>query len=263
MALEYKFDQGQLRVNASDSKKKLCWYLLIFVLLLNVGGLAWLFLSGYLMPVEADAKHSFATSLRGKMNEQKHLLTSQKETIKKLTQELGILKREQKIQIVANDKLNGKLQLAETKLGEAKEEILLYGNILNKKDLKQGLHIQSFGLKPVKVDKDGKKIAGNTRFRYRVILSYIRSDDSIIKGNFSISIIGKQNGSPTTLKHQLLVPKDGGTALTGFSLKYYQSLTGEMELPDGFSPEKVKLIVSPSSGSKLEKTRDWVAATKQ
>ena len=263
MALEYKFDQGQMRLNASDSKKKICWYILILVLLLNLAGVVWLFLSGYLIPVDADSNSSFATSLRGKMNEQKHLLNSRKETIKSLKQELGILKREHQIQIVANEELNSKLQFAEAKLGEAQEEALLYGNILNRADLKEGLHIQSFSLKPVKVDKNGKKIADNIRFRYRIILSYIRSDESVAKGNFSISIIGKQKGSPTTLKHQLLVPKDEGAALTGFSLKYYQSLIGEIELPKDFTPQKVKLTVKPSDGKVLEKTHDWDAAIKE
>lgn len=263
MALEYKFDQGQMRLNTSGSKKKLCWYILIFVLLLNFAGIAWLFLSGYLISVDAGSNSSFSTSLRGKMNEQKHLLSTRKETIDSLKKELGILKREYKIQIVANEKLNSKLQLAEEKLGEVQEEALLYGNILNRSDLKQGLHIQSFSLKTVKVDKNGKKIADNTRFRYRVVLSYIRSDDSVAKGTFAINIIGKQKGSSTTLKHQLLVPKDAGTALTGFSLKYYQSLTGEIELPKDFIPQKVTLTVNPSSEKKLEQTHSWGEVIKE
>ncbi len=262
MALEYKFEQGQMRVKPSGSKGKLCWYLMILFMLLTFGGVAWLFFSGYLTSADAETKNSFATSLRGKMNEQKRLLEKRKITIDNLTQELGVIKREFKIQKVANVELNTKLQLAEQKLSDADEELLLYGNILNAKDLKQGLHIQHFGLKLVKVDKEGKKLQTNQRFHYRVVLSYIRSDNSSVSGSFSINIIGKQKGKSLTLSHKKLVPAGEGTALTGFSLKYYQSMEGDIELPSDFVPEKVKLTVSPSSGKTLEKKYDWATAIK-
>ena len=262
MALEYKYDQGQMSIRSSEGKGRTCWYLIIFFVLLVIGGGGWLFLSGYLTPLDAGSSNSFTTSLRGKMNEQKNLLESRNETIKKLTKELGILKREHKIHIIANVELNKKLQLAEKKLSEADEELLLYGNILNAKDLKQGLHIQHFGLKPVEVDKEGKKIPVNTRFHYRVVLSYIRSDDSSVKGSFSINIVGKQKGKSVTFNHKDIVPGGDGTALTSFSLKYYQSLEGDVELPKDFTPEKVKLSVNPSSGSTLEKTQNWATVMK-
>jgi hypothetical protein len=191
------------------------------------------------------------------MNEQKHLLIARKETIDKLSQELGMLKRKHKIQIVANTELNKKLLLAEEKLSDADEELSLYGNLLNAKDLKQGLHIQHFGLKTVKVDKDGVKVQENTRFSYHVVLSYIRSDNSLIKGKFLISIIGKQQNKSVTLIHTDLVPKLEEAPLTGFSLKYYQRLEGKIEIPKDFIIEKVKLTVSPSSGTTLEATHDW------
>lgn len=257
MALEYKYEQGQVRVKSANSARALCWYLIIFLFLLNIAAVAWLYFTGYLTSVESESGHSFSTSLRGKMNEQKHLLTTRKQKIESLSQELGILKREQKIQIVANTELNKKLLLAEEKLSDADEELALYGNILNAKDLKQGLHIQHFGLKTVKVDKDGVKVQKNTRFSYHVVLSYIRSDNSLIKGKFLISIIGKQKNKSVTLIHTNLVPKLEGSPLKGFSLKYYQRLEGKIELPADFTIEKVKLTVSPSSGTALDVTYDW------
>jgi len=257
MALEYKYEQGQIRLKAANSARGLCWYLIIFLFLLNIAAITWLYFTGYLTSVESETGHAFSTSLRGKMNEQKHLLTTRKETIATLSQELGMLKRAHKIQIVANTELNKKLLLAEEKLSAADEELALYGNILNTKDLKQGLHIQHFGLKTVKVDKDGVKVQKNTRFSYHVVLSYIRSDNSLIKGKFLISIIGQQKNKSVTLIHTDLVPKLEGTPLTGFSLKYYQRLEGKIELPKDFTIEKVKLTVSPSSGSTLDVTHDW------
>ena len=262
MALEYKFEQGQMRVKPSSAQGKLCWYLVILLSLLLLAGAAWLFISGYLIPADANANNTFATSLRGKINEQKHLVEMQKEKIKNLEQQLGIVKREREIQKVANEKLNIKLQLAEKKLGEASEELLLYGNILNKKDLKQGLHIQHFGLNLVEVDHNGNKLKDKNRYHYRVVLSYIRRDESSIEGHFSITITGKQGNRTTTLRHENLVPRDIGKALTRFSLKYYQSLESEIELPDGFKPDKVKLTVNPSTGKTIEKSYDWFTAIK-
>ena len=263
MALEYKYDQGQIRVESSNSARTLCWALIIFLFLLNIAGAVWLYFSGYFTALDTTtgSGHSFATTLRGKMNEQKHLLVSRKDAIDHLSQELGMLQREQKIQVIANKELNKKLLLAEKRLSDADEELALYGNLLNAKNLKQGLHIQHFSLKNVKVDKNGKKVASNRRFGYHVVLSHIRSDNSPIKGSFIIRIIGQQKNKSLTLFHKDLVPVTEGTALTGFSLKYYQSLEGEIELPDGFTVKTVKLTISPSNGKTLEKTYDWAAVT--
>lgn len=258
MAIEYSYEEGQIKLHSTDSKKKLCWYLLIITLLALIGLVVWLFIRGYFVPANSDTPQ--AMSLRGKLNEQTHQLTIQAQKLETFETELGIARREKEIQKTANEELNKKLLLAEKKLSESEEELLLYGNILSAKDLEPGLRIQHFTLKKVTVDKDGKKLPSSRLYRYYLVLSNIRKDDTeSVKGSFEIKFIGTQNGESKILKHKELSAKEGGggTPLTGFGLKYYQSLEDVVEIPEGFTVKKVLLNVTPRNGKALSQTHQW------
>lgn len=258
MAIEYSYEEGQIKLHTTDSRKKRCWYLLIVTLIALIGLSTWLFVRGYFVPVNSDSPQ--AISLRGKMNEQAHKLSVQSEKLEKLETALGIARREKEIQKNANEELNKKLLLAEKKLSEAEEELLLYGNILSAKDLEPGLRIQHFTLKKVTVDKDGKKLPSSRLYRYYLVLSNIRKDDTeSVNGQFEIKFIGTQGDQSTILKHKDLSIKEegGGTPLTGFDLKYYQSLEDVVELPEGFKVKKVLLNVNPKSGKAMSQTHQW------
>lgn len=256
MAVQYKYEEGQIKLHSTEHSCRRCWVLFIISLLLIIGLAAWLFVSGYFVAADSDSPQ--ALSLRGKMNEQAHTLEVQDKKIKDIEKELGVAKREKEIQKTANEELNKKLLLAEKKLSEAEEQLLLYGNILSSKDLEPGLRIQHFKLKKVTVDADGKKLPSSRLYRYYLVLSNIRNDKSVeISGDFDIRFVGKSGGKSETLKHKSLIAKESGTPLTRFELKYYSSVEDVIELPEGFKPEKIVLRVSPKGAKTLEQTHKW------
>jgi hypothetical protein len=260
MSLEYRFDnRGTVQVHHTGSDKRSpCWYILasLLLLVLIVGG--WLFFSGYLTP--ADSSGAPAMSVRGKLDEQDKLLKQQATTIKELEGKLTSVQREQQVQLAANDELSKKFAGAAADLSAAREKLALYEGILSPSGLDQGLHIQHFGIKKSLVDRDGKKADEKQGlYQYQLVLAQIKGGDTALEGTFSITITGKQDGKTVTVTQTDVTPS-GDKPLSAFAVKHYQSIEGNLVFPKDFTPESVKLKVSPASGDvpdRLTKSYDW------
>ncbi|EIJ35990.1 DUF6776 family protein [Thiothrix nivea] len=265
MSLEYKFEnRGTVQVRPTGSDKRSpCWYMLIGTGLLMLAMLGWLFFSGYLTPVNSSGGIQ-ALTLRGKMNEQERLIEKQASNIHGLEEQLASAKRDQEVQLAANEELRKKFSAAETDLSAQRDKLALYEGILSPEGLEQGLHIQHFSIKERLVDKDGNKVNGDHLYQYHLVLANIRSGDAAVKGSFSIAITGQQDGKDVTVTQKDVAPKDE-KALTTFDVKHYQGLEGKLLLPKNFEPESVKVKISPAEGDtpeRLAKSYDWASFSK-
>lgn len=260
MSLEYRFEnRGTVQVRPTGSDKRgPCWYILASTVLLGLIVAAWLFFSGYLTPVGSDGAP--AMSLRGKLDEQEKLLEKQAATLHDLEEQLASARREQQVQVVANEELDKKLSVATTELATARENLVLYEGILSPSGLDQGLHIQHFGIRKRLVDTEGNKTDGQQElYRYHLVLAHIRGGDVTLEGSYTINLTGKQDGKTVTVTQKDLTPPHE-EPVTTFAVKHYQSLEGNLQLPKDFKPESVKIKVSPASGEapeRLAKSYDW------
>ncbi|MBJ6609734.1 MAG: hypothetical protein JG718_05180 [Candidatus Thiothrix moscowensis] len=263
MSLEYKFEnRGTVQVRPTGSDKRSpCWYMLGAVLLLLLLLAAWMFVSGYLTPASSTGIH--AMTLRGKMNEQEKLISKQTDSIRDLEEQLASARREHQVQVVANEELGKKFAVVEADLSTEREKLMLYEGILSPTGLDQGLHIQHFGIRQRLVDAQGKKVEQGF-YQYHLVLAQIRGGDTVLDGNYTITVSGKQDGKSVTVTQTDATPS-GEKAQTAFSVKHYQSLEGNLLFPKDFTPESVKLKVILAAGDspeRLTKSYDWATFSK-
>ncbi|HRJ54169.1 MAG TPA: hypothetical protein PLE99_15530 [Candidatus Thiothrix moscowensis] len=263
MSLEYKFEnRGTVQVRPTGSDKRSpCWYMLGAVLLLLLLLAAWMFVSGYLTPASSTGIH--AMTLRGKMNEQEKLISKQTDSIRDLEEQLASARREHQVQVVANEELGKKFAVVEADLSTEREKLMLYEGILSPTGLDQGLHIQHFGIRQRLVDAQGKKVEQGF-YQYHLVLAQIRGGDTVLDGNYTITVSGKQDGKSVTVTQTDVTPS-GEKAQTAFSVKHYQSLEGNLLFPKDFTPESVKLKVILAAGDspeRLTKSYDWATFSK-
>ncbi len=157
-----------------------------------------------------------------------------------LKKELIALSQENAVQQATNKALNRKLLMIEDELTATRKKQLLYADILSSDDLNKGLHIRHFDMRK-KANNQGKR-----RYHYTVILSQAKGGKKIIKGQYVIRITGTEKGKTLSYTHRDLAA-DGIEAERKFSLKYYQSLEGDIVLPDDFKPNKVTLWIIPKN----------------
>ncbi|WP_298608654.1 DUF6776 family protein [uncultured Thiothrix sp.] len=259
MSLEYRIDhRGVVQLQAAR-QRNLCWPLLVVLLLLLLVVTAWLYVSGYLTPVDSTSGTQ-ALSLRGKMNEQARLLEEQQQHIIKLESQAASATRSEQVQATANVELQRKLELAETELANAKDNLLLYEEILSPKDVEAGLSIRHFGLKPRLVDLEGNKLPHERFYQYQLVLANVRGNEAGVAGRYNLEIKGLKAGAKVNLQLDSLRMKstEQNQDVNHFSLKYYQRFEGIIELPPEFTPEQVIVTLRPESGANsVTKSYDW------
>lgn len=259
MSLEYRIDHRGVVQLHTASQRNLCWPLLVVLLLLLLLGTAWLYVSGYLTPVDSTSGTQ-VFSLRGKMNEQERLLAEQQQQMVKLESQAASAVRSEQVQATANAELRRKLELAETELANAKDNLLLYEEILSPKDIEAGLSIRHFGLKPRLIDLEGNKLPHERFYQYQLVLSNLRGNEAGVTGQYFLEIKGVKTGAKVNLPLDSLhvQPTEQNQDVNRFSLKYYQRFEGIIELPPAFIPEQVTVTLRPESNANpLMKSYDW------
>lgn len=267
MALEYHFDhQGNIELQGTH-KRSYCWLYFLLFILAQIGVGVWLYVNGYLTPVDSE-NNAQVLSLGSKLNGQEQQLKLQAEKIVRLESQFISARRSEKIQQTANEVLREKLGAAETALGESRERLLLYEEILSPESLKRGLDVRHLDIQQLVIDSLGKKLAHDRYYKYHLILTNIRggNGDPSVSGTFSLKLIGKKNSKKVTLTLADIMVKTargkGGQSGNKFSLKYYQGLEGKIALPEHFVPEQVVVELRPNAkkaGKKVTKKYDWNA----
>lgn len=264
MSLEYRFEhRNKVESPPARHKRSLCWLYFIVFVLLQIGIASWLYLSGYLTPVNAEGGVQ-ALSLRGKVEEQERLLAKQADEIVRLETRVAGARRAEAIQVTSNEALQDKLVLAETELAESRERLLLYEEVLSPAEAGRGLNIQYLDIKRLLIDAEGKKLAHDRHYQYHLILTNVRGDAVLVDGKFNLTLRGEQQDKPLSLqlKDLMIADRKGKQTVpadNAFSFKHYQGLEGDIELPEGFTPQQVIIELMPVAGKKVRRQYAWDA----
>lgn len=259
MSLEYRIDHRGVVQLQTARQRNFCWPLLAILVLLLLLLAAWLYVSGYLTPVDSTTGTQ-ALSLRGKVNEQARQLQEQKQQIIQLESQAASAIRSEQVQTTANEELRRRLAALEAELSEAKDNMLLYEGIMSPKSVESGLTIRHFGMKPRLVDLEGNKLAHDRFYQYQLVLANVRGSDAGVAGRYNLEIKGLKVASKVNLQLTDLLMKstEQNQDVNRFSLKYYQRFEGTIELPPEFIPEQVIVTLRPDSGANaVTKSYDW------
>jgi len=221
--------------------KKSIWYFVIVMVLLASGW--WLF----------DYGRSVAGFESGQASEERDRL---RDRIQQLEEEAAALRaqkaiheRAREIDRHAYDQVDNSLKAQQSELLELKEEVIFYRGIVGSSDQVRGLQILSFRLQ----DNGGDR----RNFRYRLILNQLEKSNRVIKGRVRLTLIGLQRDVQVELPYAEIAKKSGKGEL--FRFKYFQELDGDIVLPEGFVPLRIK-VKAKSSGKKpksIERIYSW------
>jgi hypothetical protein len=244
MKFEYKVDRDVgLNLPAPGGSSN-CWIGIVLFLIALLAFSGFLYAKGFVVTesVSSQLKKVIA-------NEEKKLLDQQVK-LTALEQKLIAMNREKQIQATTNRELNKKLLSVEDELTEAKEKLLLYKNILAPETEKQGLMIRHFGMR--------KKVLGSKekRYHYQIVLYQARGGKKVLKGQYVIRIAGMKDNKRVSYTHRELAA-DGLEAKRKFALKHYQSLEGDIIIPEDFEPRKVTLWIIPDNKSMSTQSQSY------
>lgn len=161
-----------------------------------------------------------------------------RDQIGEMTKRNTLLERADRIDRDAIGHLREEIESRERRIDELEEELAFYRNLVSPSDTGPGLHVRRLSL---------SAIPGTERqFRYELVLTQLNGNDRYADGRVDLSLAGNEGPDTRSLAaEQFLVEEESST---NFRFKYFQTLTGVIELPRAFEPTRLELKVMPAGG---------------
>jgi hypothetical protein len=169
-----------------------------------------------------------------------------------LKQEVALLETHRDIDREAYKGVERSLTTLQVKIQEQKDAIAFYRGIVSPQDGKSGLRVQDLHV-----------TRGNAEHEYnlRVVLVQSMQHDRKVSGNVSLSIEGSQGGVETSYTYSQLQSESEDKDWV-YSFRYFQDFDRTLMLPDGFTPERIKIEVNSKtkSVSSVEESFSWTTS---
>lgn len=164
-----------------------------------------------------------------------------------LVKQMDFLEEAAKIDNLASKDARQDLANLHEQLSDAKEQIGFYRRVVSPETLVKGGYVHSFEV--FKGEEAGD-------FRFQLVIAQGSSNKRVLKGKVTLFIEGKSKGETMRLPFKALVAKGEAETLS-FSFRYFQIVSSDIKLPDDFSPERVVVILKPSSSKSKLVEKQW------
>jgi hypothetical protein len=179
------------------------------------------------------------------------LVAAQKADLDDAERQLAILKTSRDVDQETYAQVKASLSELETKLQAQEEELEFYRGIVSPAAGEAGLRVQNLQIR-----------SGSAERRYIVDLVLMQSiaNSRSVEGAVTLTLSGTQDGQAAEIElADLAVPER--TAELRYRFRYFESLEQELELPQGFEPATVEIVVAPSApkGKPTSQVFQWSA----
>lgn len=176
----------------------------------------------------------------------KDSLADAQERADALNDQITALQRQRAVDQGASQEVQGTLQELQRKQADLQEEVAFYKGIISPGSGEEGLRVQS-----LRLASDGAP----RLYHYRLVLTQVRTRELKISGSVYMKVYGTQDGKPATLDARDVSPNGKGPS--GFAFQYFQSLEGDLLLPQGFTPGHVEVTAQESGHAAVQQNFDW------
>ena len=172
--------------------------------------------------------------------------------IEELKQEVALQETHRDIEREAYKDVETNLITLQAKIVEQQDAIAFYRGIVSPADGKPGLRVQDFKL---------TRGAEEREFILRLVLVQAMKHDRKVSGDVALSVEGNEDGEAKSYALSDLLPPDTDQAWP-FSFRYFQDFDRQIVLPDGFTPERVRVEVRSRtrSISSIEESFAWATS---
>jgi cell division protein FtsB len=174
------------------------------------------------------------------------------DTISALKEQVALLETHREIDREAYREVEASLTELQAKIQEQRDAIAFYRGIVSPADGNKGLRVQDLKLTRGKNERE---------YNIRLVLVQALKHDRKVSGAVNLSIEGDLDGVEKTFSYAELLPEEGEAAWA-FSFRYFQDFNRQVVLPDGFTPQRVKVEVlsKTRSISSIEESFAWTTS---
>ncbi|MBT4520394.1 MAG: hypothetical protein HOC23_10350 [Halieaceae bacterium] len=127
-------------------------------------------------------------------------------------------------------------------IASLKEGLAFYKSLMVPGEIAQGLSVR--GIELVATEEGG-------RFSYRIVAQQEARKHDTLKGSLSAELLGQEGGEQVTYPLAALSEGIDDNELV-LRFRYFQSIEGELILPEGFEPQSVSIVARSTRPRKAE-----------
>lgn len=137
------------------------------------------------------------------------------------------------------------------RVAQLEQDIVFYRQVVSEETESTGLTIGQF-------DISATRVAG--RFRYKLVLRQQDADgDTFLSGHVNVNLVGRQGADQVILPLRE-VSEDVDQLDIRLRFKFFQSIEGELALPEGFEPERIQIaaVATEPVAKSIDQNFSWV-----
>ncbi len=170
-----------------------------------------------------------------------------------LKQQVATLSRSLQVSQVATQSLKDTLAKREEKINGLRADLAFYSHLIGGGAQHHGLRIQDVHLTPVDDSR---------AWNITITLTHNVKRGSDVKGTVKVAVQGILKGKLTRLSWHTLSGDSEADGLD-FEFRYFQQVHGTLMLPEGFTPNRIRVDANPTQGKTAVRQLDWSDALKK
>jgi cell division protein FtsB len=198
-----------------------------------------------------QANYSIVDASRERQAYEEHIAQLDDE-IAVLKQTVAKLETDRSIDNESYQQVEVNLATLQAKIQEQADAIAFYRGIVSPADGAAGLRVQD-----LKLTRAGSERAYNVR----LVLVQSLKHDRTVSGDVGLIVEGLQDGNEVSYPYADLLAEDDDTDWD-FSFRYFQNFNREIVLPDGFTPQRIKIAVHSKTRAiaSIEQSFSWATS---
>jgi hypothetical protein len=174
----------------------------------------------------------------------------QQSRIDELEQRAATLARSDQISRDANRDLQGTLADRDEEIAGLRADVAFYERFVGATAQRRGLAVHELKIEP----------QTDQAWHFTVTLTQNLNRGAVNAGRLLVSVEGTRHGKLQRLGWSDLRQQASEPGLP-YSFKYFQQVEGDLVLPPDFQPVRVAVRLTPQSGTAVEQSFTWAAAT--
>lgn len=137
------------------------------------------------------------------------------------------------------------------RVAQLEQDIVFYRQVVSEETESTGLTIGQFDISATRAAD---------RFRYKLVLRQQDADgDTFLTGHVNVNLVGKQ-GTEQVILPLREVSEDVDQLDIRLRFKFFQSIEGELALPEGFEPERIQIaaVATEPVAKSIDQNFSWV-----
>jgi hypothetical protein len=152
----------------------------------------------------------------------------------------------------AQSKVRDEIRTLRDQVAELEEAVAFYKNVMAPGSREEGLYIEQLDLAPTEKPRV---------FDFRLVLTQLGDNRAFLSGQVQFEVAGQRPGEAEGESKAVTLGSDvlRQGSETGFRFRYFQELTGRIELPEGVEPNRVtvKAVATGRRRDRAEREFTW------